>query len=481
MKVQLGAYLLLPVVLLLLVACGETGSPPPATLPTDSPPTQTAKPLSASDRMAMDEFTTQQQAIDQEWDQLHREFDHWRAGLTACHRSSAQEALQDFAVSFNSVTEQARGLPRTSVTLKLADLLIEAAEEEEAAFRHLRDRWQPNSPSLFEQVEEGRSNAARAQKDVEDRIAELQEEFGEEFDPEELEAVEEFSVAFDVVKDDWKMFNDDYTDLYEELDNLDIVAVLDRLEGLTERLNNIVEAVQGLPSADATQAWVVALQAAAEKQRGILGDLTYALAGLPFATVVPPTVPPLPDGVPTPPAPTVPPPPGLGPGPTAGLPLDDMNALVKDIEALLKETSRKIKAIVDDSLAEDLADVQDFNHHYKSLLVEWDAFHQRYNHWRRTEGGCDRTEVLQALDQFNLRAGELGRKVRDLPQSSYLLPMYTLMVEAVELEEGSIRALRNSWQPFAVDAFKAVDQERANANRLRRQAGIGLQELKDRS
>ena len=89
--------------------------------------------------------------------------------------------------------------------------------------------------------------------------------------------------------------------------------------------------------------------------------------------------------------------------------------------------------------------------------------------------------MLQSLDQFNLRIGELGRKVRDLPQSSYLLPMYTLLVEATEREEGAIRTLRNSWRPFTVDAFKAVDQERVNANRLRRQAGIGLQELRDRS
>lgn len=89
--------------------------------------------------------------------------------------------------------------------------------------------------------------------------------------------------------------------------------------------------------------------------------------------------------------------------------------------------------------------------------------------------------MLQALDGFNLRMSELGREVRRLPQSSYLLPMYTLLVEAAEREEGAVRALRNSWRPFTVDAFKVMDQERLNADRLRRQAGIGLQGLSDRS
>ena len=43
-----------------------------------------------------------------------------------------------------------------------------------------------------------------------------------------------------------------------------------------------------------------------------------------------------------------------------------------------------------------------------------------------------------------------------------------------------MRALYNSWRPFAIDAFAAVDQERANADRLRQQANTALQELRAR-
>ena len=59
--------------------------------------------------------------------------------------------------------------------------------------------------------------------------------------------------------------------------------------------------------------------------------------------------------------------------------------------------------------------------------------------------------------------------------------MYNLLVEAVEREEGAVRTLRSSWQPFTVDAFIAVDRERDNANKLRREASIALVELTDRS
>ena len=89
--------------------------------------------------------------------------------------------------------------------------------------------------------------------------------------------------------------------------------------------------------------------------------------------------------------------------------------------------------------------------------------------------------MLEDLSQFHIRIGELGRNVRDFPQSGYLLPMYNLLLEAVEREEGAVRTLRTSWQPFTVDAFIAVDRERDNANRLRREASIALEELTDRS
>ena len=74
----------------------------------------------------------------------------------------------------------------------------------------------------------------------------------------------------------------------------------------------------------------------------------------------------------------------------------------------------------------------------------------------------------------------IGLGVRDLPKSGYLLPMYNLLVEAAEREEGAIRTLRNSWQPFTADAFIAVERERDEVNSLRREAGLALQELLDR-
>ena len=150
MNKRIGRYLYLSslfLALILATACTSTvdTESTPITLPT-APPPQEPRALSASELMAVDGFVTQEQAIGVEWDQFHIDFDKWRATLTSCGESTVQNALREFVVSFNSVTDQARDLPRATTTREFAETLIEAAESEEAAFRQLHERWQPNSP-----------------------------------------------------------------------------------------------------------------------------------------------------------------------------------------------------------------------------------------------------------------------------------------------------------------------------------------------
>ncbi len=459
MKVRLGSLvplLLVSLLLAMVVACSETADTQPPTAPPEAPPASTVGPLSAADRMAMDAFAEQRQAIDEEWDQLHVDFDRWRAGLTSCHRSSVHEALQGFAAGFAEVTAQAGDLPRAAATREIADIVIAAAEDEEAAFRHLRDRWQPDDVSLFEQVEQRRDGSARAQRRVEDMALELREQLEAAAGPGERAALMRFSGALDAVGDDWNEFHDDYAGLQEAAAQMDPFAVVAELELLVARFDAIVEAVSGLSAEGATEGVAATLRATAEAEREALlavhAKMQENLAALLEGQAPPPRS-----------------------------PLDEMDAVFEESEATLERAGRTVRLLVDDDPEEKLAEVENFEAHYAALIVKWDAFHERYGDWRRTDGGCDRAGVLRSLDGFNLRMGDLGREVRSLPRSGYLLPMYNLLVEAVEREEGAVRALRNSWRPFTVDAFKTVDQERVTADRLRREAAVGLQELRDRS
>ena len=85
-------------------------------------------------------------------------------------------------------------------------------------------------------------------------------------------------------------------------------------------------------------------------------------------------------------------------------------AAIKKSQATLKEVNLSIEDALDGSAEEDLQDLREFVDGYESLLASWGAFHEGYNGWREVEGGCDRTEVLKALSQFNIRISELGFK-----------------------------------------------------------------------
>ena len=474
------------------MACGDTDSPEtvPVALPTQSPSLE-AEPLSASDLEALDEFVGQQEAVERSWDRFQQEFDQWRAGLNSCHPSSVQEALQDFAVGFNAVTERARDLPRASVTHDMADTLIAAAEAEAGAFRQLRDRWQPNSPSLFEAVERQRAQAGRARNRVLDRATALREDLERLADPQERRILEDFSQAFDLIRDDWEEFHDDYADLLREAAATDESVFLAGLPQLIQQFGAVSTAITRLPTAHAVQEIVETLEDTADAEFRALTDLyrVVALAAEQAAAATEDS-----DAEQA----------GDGEeqngsqgqngqqrqngagraeesGPDVGPFLVAVDTAIVVAETTLKEVSRGIHQALDQTASRDLERVRVFIGDSGDLAADWKAFYERYDEWRRTEGGCDREAVLQSLVQFNTRIVELGRQVRDLPQSGYLLPIHNLLVQAVEREEGAIRALRNTWQPFTVDAFIAVDRERDNANRLRREASIALRELRDRS
>ena len=471
MKKQLGKYILVSALLLLglLLACSgdddsETASPPIAADPAPS----SSEALSAEELKVVRDFASQQEALGLEWDQFHKDLDDWRSGLTSCHESAARDALREFAAEFNGITEQARDLPRARVTRKFADMLIEAAEAEEAAFRQLRDRWQTNNLSLFEALEQQRSDAARAQNEVADLATELEGELEEASDPEDTQVREEFSEALDEVRKDWEAFHTDYDDLLDDAGRLTPAEILDRLDQLIQQFTVVVEAVGDLPTAVVVQDMAEMLQGSSEDELELLVDIHDALTRAINRAAAADEE----DEEDTPEEEET----GHGLEPV----LKIMTPSIRTAEAVLEEVDQEITDILQRDALEDLKELRTFIGASGDLIAGWDEFHQRYSEWRRTEGGCNRTQVLEALTEFDIRIGEIGLRAREFPKSGYLLPLYSLLVEAAEREELAIRTLRNSWQPFTADAFIAMENERDRVNSLRREAGLALQELLDR-
>ena len=504
-KLRSFGWLITGGILILAIGCGSAA---PAASPSLDAPTQTpnipateeakgpaapvriptATPVPPQVSQTAKDFASGYLVINEEWDELHRDFDKWRQGLITCDPSSVQSTLVRFSGSSAGITETARSLSRHSAVRDLSDQLIKAAEEEEQALRRLRDNWMPDSDEaqpvngsgasdsgsedsgsgqagsqdvpVFEGVAVARSAASAIQKSVADQLSDLQEKTG----PASESKVGEFSDAVKSASASWDRFHRDYDSFRTDQSGLTPEQAERALGGLVDDFRAVVLAVRDLPSTSATDSAASLLAEAVEEEDLALRLLRGALPksvenstessenGDESADEIVPV-----------------------PGDPAQFDLFDVQIVAANSARRL---ARKELASVTQSVSADSrAAIEAFASQYADLNQERDAFHKDYDRWRSTEGGCDRTKAVEALGGFTLRSAELSGSVRDLPRATFLRPLGELMVEAAEREEGALRELRTSWRPFDPQAFQTLDRQRNTSGKLRRQVALGIAEL----
>ena len=518
-----AAALLLAALLTVLPACrnaAETPTPPPAAQ--QPAPTASPRPLTPAERAAIAAFLTAQPTINEAQQKLRQDIDDWQTGLTACQPAAAQAALRDFAAASAAVTHQARNLPRGPRARELADTLISAAEAEAEAFRRLRDRWQPDSLSLFETVELRRSQSAAARNDAQDLMQELRQEYAEVPTPDEIAAMQQFAQDFAPIETTWTTFHQAYNTLEMEQSALGIDEIIARLNSLIAMAAAISESLQNLNPPDAAETLTQNLRQAITAEKSALENLTTLIT---YRTIPPPPPEPTPQPETTTPAPAAPgatpapgapgatPAPGApGATPAPGAPgapeptpapgavqptptpapgaaqpppspqavLSALDAAITAAKAALDAANRTIQETVNDESAEILTSLTEFETAHNTLTAQWDAFHQEYSQWRQTDGGCDRIQTLTDLQQFAQRAAALSRQTRELPQTGPLLPIQTLLSDAAAREETALRSLHQTWRPFTNAPFTTLTQQQTAANNLTRQAQTALTQLQTR-
>ena len=499
-------FCLLPL-LLVLTACRQQNLPQPTALPTATPPAVGAAHFAQESQQAVDEFVRRQQMVDDKWLRTRDDFDRWSAGLIACEPAAMHGALDEFAAGSRAVTEHAMSITRTQATGVLADILVAAAEEEEEAFRRLHDYWQPNNVVLFEEIEKQRTQAAQAQREADDRVIDLREALGESPDP---EVTEVFFQALELIKSDWLGVHDEYAALRKAADTQGAIDISSSLDQLAERMVSIVDALGELPELSGTAGVVSELLRAAKAEQeafrslgeqleseeslrvadGIDSDVIASSPELPDLGAVndgadeademdpsgsassqgPPSFSEVDDSVDEIVRSTI----TSSPAPPDFSAVDDS---IQESEIALDQASRFLQNFDDADVAATLSDLRTFTDEYAALRLTWGGFHDRYNDWRKSEGGCDQgCRSYGRWIVFALRIGNIRREVRNLPLPADWLPIHALLIEAATVEENSIRTLHYTWQPFTAAPFGAVHQERIKVDRLRRAADIAMRE-----
>ena len=245
------------------------------------PPTRTVesqRPLTSEERAAVADFSTQLQTIEGGWELFYEDFDTWMSDLTECLPSTAQERLREFGAAYTGVADAGRNLPRTATTNEPADLIAEAADQEETSFRHLRDRWQPGNVALFEAVEQARVGGASAQNDVRDLVAAKQDELEEGPSAAEVAEMEEFSDDFDEIADAWDDFHDGYVALAKRESRLESEVLLQRYDELVVQFSAVVLSIEDLQPSDITDDLIDMLLDVAEAELDALKFLAESVA-----------------------------------------------------------------------------------------------------------------------------------------------------------------------------------------------------------
>ena len=515
------------VIAVLFVGCAET-APPAEGLPSRESAAPAPTPVPPSAIASANEFAGAQADIQAGWDAYHQQCDSWRAGLTSCSRNAAETSLRGLASDAAGISSLALDLPRSADTRALADLLVEASEGEETAFRRLSIQWQPGTVSLFEAVDEARFASNAAQTSVADGLYDLTF-----IDPDIQDTLDEFSSEFEKVADEWADLENDYGEVRDGQDTMSAEESIDGLNGVVTGLEGVRGDIEDLPSSAVTDRLVKDMLDAVDDQIDALQSLIDDFEGgdsegeetsssqsadksgqpltRPSLFISPPTTPgtrgdsPLPSSQGQDPGPQIQadppddppegtpegeePPPPATPTPTpdggngasaADVSFDDADDAFADAEGVRSDVRIRIKEIMDnpdEGLDIDLESVKDFEAAYGGLVSAWDRFHASYTGWRATDGGCDREQVAEALAGFSETLGGIAFAVRALPRDSFLRPMGNALNDAVQQEQEALRVLGYDWRPFSTDAFRAFDESRSRSLELRRETEVRVDEL----
>ncbi len=170
-----------------------------------------------------------------------------------------------------------------------------------------------------------------------------------------------------------------------------------------------------------------------------------------------------------------------GPPPDYSEHFDAFDETLDSTRAVRRNALRDLEDLVEGFSENDREALAEFVAAFGKLMGSWDSFHTDFDAWVRTEGDCNRANVIAALQQYNQRFSEIGSRVRGLSQASYLRPSSDLISEAADREGSALRSLTNTWAPYESDVYRGLDEERSNADKLRRLANRRVQELIERN
>ena len=109
--------------------------------------------------------------------------------------------------------------------------------------------------------------------------------------------------------------------------------------------------------------------------------------------------------------------------------------------------------------------------------VSWDAFHRRFDDWRRSDGDCEQVEARDRLAAFARDFDAVLARANALVRPSVVRPLAEQLIEAAVRESQGLADVRDAWTAYDAGPWSAFDAARRTADGLRRQVRSSLDEL----
>jgi hypothetical protein len=348
--------------------------------------------------------------------------------------------------------------------------LTATVESEAAAFEALSDEWTAENgltggAGLFQQLASARSAAELERASVSRALLARRNNA----DDDSRNLIEVFSSNMATLNLDWDQFHRAYDAFRTEVIDPEDETAESGLASLLIQFGSIVDQVRKLPGTSLTRDIAGRLADAAEGEQLLLrrllspdGALVENVPVLPEDFVITETND---DGA------------GL-----SGLTLSE--ATVFDVfdthVASVNRLRGALRNELDDargSLSENgQVKVSGLLFQVRSLGFDWDDFHDGYDDWRRTNGGCDQGQALDALGDLASGFGQTVRDIQALPSGTLVRGIGGLLLEAAEREQAAVVSLRETWRALDSRSFSRYSAERSFAGTLRRQAALDLQD-----
>ena len=429
---------------------------------------EVAERLSSSSQDLLSSFSLALAGLDQNWDIFDVSYNALWSEKEQLTTAQTTARLSELVVEFGTLVVRIRDLPSGTLTSPVADILLQAVEEEDGALRRLRDTFDladdggegPVRPRPgFHDLDDQLVRTSTTRRDAAARLAEI----AEDLTSESRTLVSSFSLELSALDDEWDAFDLSYNALWSEKGRLTASETTARLGELVVQFGGVVARIRALPTSRLTAPVAEILARAAAAEDLALRNVRNALdqtTGRPDAAQ---------SAAPAELAPSAPA--RVSPG------FEELDGQVVSTNAMRRSALEKLAEIVETSSLEREQALEEFSNEYAALRQEWADFEEGYDAWRRTEGGCDRSAVEARLGQFVVVFGGIGRRVRSLPRLTVLQPLGEVLIEAAERQDEALRSLRNGWRPFDTEVYGVFERQRSASGKLRRQVDSGLNQL----